>query len=574
MGLFARRKQPAVPAPPPPQTTTMMYPPPLPNSPPPSYALLAPHGGSIPGSYLPQRPQHQQIAYPQDEGFLSVEDFNAIQRAIDQDEVIDQFSNIITNIDEEKWNENDDDDFSIVIPEEPNEPEYHFSETSRAIGPSRNPRERRRPDQPRVQKVTIWSKVSFYSNSRLPAELPPLRVYIPTWPLICLAAQYSANAYKAPASSKEREAFVSAGPTFDSKAMVMKSVPCDEKKTIVFAIRGTSTLSLRNWNVNLHTAPVSPEGFLEDEGNLCHSGFLRVAKALIKPIAMRLRTLLEENPSRASCNLLITGHSAGGAVAALLYSHMTSTKASTESELSILTGCFKRVHCVTFGAPPVTLLPLSKPTSKRFIKSFFFSFINEGDPVVRAEKAYIRSLVDLLSSPLPTAPSQAQKRTVTAKKSLSRLQNSVSKLDLSLSKLDLTNPYAQNTGTLNPLKNKHSRINFSQPNVSLTPGPPPAHSPARSGRMWPVPQATLSNAGRLVVLRVPPQTSYTVRKGPNLQRTTSVRWEKDHLSKVTAHIVTDEQLRQVIFGDPAMHAMETYLRRVDMLALKAVTGRS
>ena len=58
---------------------------------------------------------------------------------------------------------------------------------------------------------------------------------------------------------------------------------------------------------------------------------------MIKPVAARLRSLLEEDPSRASCSLLMTGHSAGGAVASLLYAHMLAEGA--KSELNILTGC-------------------------------------------------------------------------------------------------------------------------------------------------------------------------------------------------------------------------------------------
>lgn len=58
---------------------------------------------------------------------------------------------------------------------------------------------------------------------------------------------------------------------------------------------------------------------------------------MVKPVAARLRSLLEENPSRSTCSLLLTGHSAGGAVASLLYAHMLAELAS--SELSILTGC-------------------------------------------------------------------------------------------------------------------------------------------------------------------------------------------------------------------------------------------
>jgi hypothetical protein len=36
---------------------------------------------------------------------------------------------------------------------------------------------------------------------------------------------------------------------------------------------------------------------------------------------------------------------------------------------------------------------------------------------------------------------------------------------------------------------------------------------------------------------------------------------------------SDEQLRHVMFGDPLMHVMALYKRRIEVLALKAVTGR-
>lgn len=58
---------------------------------------------------------------------------------------------------------------------------------------------------------------------------------------------------------------------------------------------------------------------------------------MVKPVAARLRTLLEEDPSRAASSLIITGHSAGGAVASLLYAHMLSQ--TVESELTHLSGC-------------------------------------------------------------------------------------------------------------------------------------------------------------------------------------------------------------------------------------------
>lgn len=287
--------------------------------------------------------------------------------------------------------------------------------------------------------------------------------------------------------------------------MVIKSVPIDDMNCIVFAIRGSQTFM--DWAVNLNTAPVAPTNFLDDQGNLCHAGFLSVARKMIQPVAARLRFLLEEDPSRSTCSLLITGHSAGGAVASLLYSHMLAQ--AVQSELSILTDCFKRIHCITFGAPPVSLLPLSKPPCTRHEKSLFMSFINEGDPVPRADKAYIRSLFNLYASSAPGT----------------------------------TCPLSQMSG-LAPCK----------PTKSRKPTPRPVPAPQQWVWKWSVPPGTLSNAGRLVVLREPP-----VRVSGN---------EEDVLAEITS----DQELREVVFGDPVMHMMKTYSRRIEVLATKAVTA--
>jgi len=241
---------------------------------------------------------------------------------------------------------------------------------------------------------------------------------------------------------------------------------------------------------------------------------------MIKPVAARLRHLLEEDPGRSKYSLLITGHSAGGAVAALLYSHMLSTSRETESELNILTGCFKRVHCISFGAPPVSLLPLAKPNNPALKKSLFYSFVNEGDPVPRADKAYIRSLLDLYSTP---APGESCPLTSSLGKSSSSL--AVNK---------------------KPKKSKNA----------------PAYSDAP---IWPVPESALSNAGRIILLR-----SVERYENRGKKKETHERMNEG----VVAQIVTDDLLRGVIWGDPVCHMMALYSRRIEVLATNAVTGRS
>lgn len=228
---------------------------------------------------------------------------------------------------------------------------------------------------------------------------------------------------------------------------------------------------------------------------------------MIEPIATRLRSLLQENPGRSgTSSLVMTGHSAGGAVAALLYAHMMSVE--VHSELTALVPFLKRIHCITFGAPPVTLLPLMaerqghapdraenerEEHGRRNRKSLFFSFINEGDPVARADKTVVASLLKLHALPAPV----------------------VSK----------AKPLAAMAGRKKQAPN------------------------------WMVPPGTLSNAGRLVLLRLP-------------------LLKEARESSVEACLVTDDQLRTVIFGDPSLHSMKLYARRIETLATRAVTGRA
>lgn len=73
--------------------------------------------------------------------------------------------------------------------------------------------------------------------------------------------------------------------------------------------------------------------------------------------------------------------------------------------------------------------------------------------------------------------------------------------------------------------------------------------------IWNIPPGTLSNAGRLVVLR---------------DNQNGIAGLEDN---VKAEITSDEQMRSVVFGDPVMHMMNIYARRVEVLATKAVTAK-
>ena len=268
---------------------------------------------------------------------------------------------------------------------------------------------------------------------------------------------------------------------------------------------------------------------------MCHTGFLTVARKMINPVAARLRQLIEESPDRSTYSLLITGHSAGGAVASLLYSHMLSTSKSAASELNILTGCFKRIHCVTYGTPPISIFPLSKPDNPTLKKSLFYSFLNEGDPITRAHPTYLRSLIELYTHPAPkityAEPSSSRKHKHT-------LTSLPSKSSSTLS-IDKTRP-------------KHKKSHTA---------PVPGIAP-----VWNVPDLIYSNAGRLILLRG------MEKKGAEPSK--NKKNIEDRMDEgVVAQVITDEQLRDVIWGDPVMHMMKLYSRRIEVLATNAVTGR-
>lgn len=351
-------------------------------------------------------------------------------------------------------------------------------------------------EQERSRGLLNVQKSWMYANSRLPPHMVPFRVYMPSWPVFCKAAEASVAVYKRPRRG-EREDYVEANWRHGTKAMVLKTTPLDDQNFIVIAIRG-SQWNIMDWCVNFALEPTRPIDFLDDEGNACHQGFLQVARSMVDPVAARLKQLLEQSPSRVASTLLFTGHSAGGAVANLLYLHMHSK--TPNNALAPFNGVFKHVHCVTFGVPPMSLLPLQNPAGRQYDRNIFVSFVNEGDPIVRADVPYMKSLARLFAASTP--------KPISGK----------------------------------GLRSKASRLALKGQDSGLSPGSAPT---------WPVPEAALSNAGRLVLLREKPGNT----------------------AKVEATYLSDGQLRDVVFGDPVMHHIEVYQRRIFDLATAAVTGR-
>jgi hypothetical protein len=251
---------------------------------------------------------------------------------------------------------------------------------------------------------TLAKKAALFKNSRLPPQLPSFGASLPTWSIVCRAIQASLDCYDSRAVSR-RGVYTPANTSKDIKAMIVDEQLIDDSRLVIVAIRGTECKSLTDWTVNTAAKPVNPVGFLDDEENACHAGFLNVTKAMVSQVA----TQLQEHPATSERpSLLITGHSAGGAVASMLYSHMLST--SVQSELTALASQFSSINCVTFGAPPLSLTPLPK---RDHVSGVFLSFANEGDPVLRlSDAAYVKSLAKLMAVLPPAAAVPAKAKVV------------------------------------------------------------------------------------------------------------------------------------------------------------------
>jgi len=244
------------------------------------------------------------------------------------------------------------------------------------------------------ERSTLVKKAAWFKNSRLQPELPSYTTTLPMWSMVCRAAAASQECYGSRTATTRRGTYTPSDTKKDIKAMLVDDQMIDDARVVIVAIRGTKCQSLTDWAVNGAADPVRPTGFFDDEENKCHSGFLRVTKAMVGQVASQLA----EHPASAERPaLLFTGHSAGGAVAAMLYSHMLS---SQESELSALIEKYSSINCITFGAPPISLTPMIPKRGN----GQFLAFANEGDPVLRlSDAAYVKSLAKLMTASPPAA---------------------------------------------------------------------------------------------------------------------------------------------------------------------------
>ncbi|KAH6891022.1 hypothetical protein B0T10DRAFT_484244 [Thelonectria olida] len=161
---------------------------------------------------------------------------------------------------------------------------------------------------------------------------------------------------------------------------------------LVVAIRGSA--SSMDHVVNVNEPPRDASHFIDpsvssNPGLLANATLLKQAEALSESVSQRIQLYADARGQHPK-HVLLTGHSAGGAVASLLFLHYIS-----KSGL----GKRARFSCVTFGSPPSIAGPIDvsryHSTNSATIA---VNLVNEFDLMSRADSTYAMSLVNLARS--------------------------------------------------------------------------------------------------------------------------------------------------------------------------------
>ncbi|MBO4271405.1 lipase family protein [Microbispora triticiradicis] len=169
----------------------------------------------------------------------------------------------------------------------------------------------------------------------------------------------------------------------DSTAFLVQS---RDGRVVVLAYRGTEPLDAIDWLTDID---LDPETYFFAHGRSAqhlqvHSGFYRSAMATSDRVIAALRraldgqSILEDDPEpggrRPLDSLYITGHSLGGAVAAMMAAIIAA-----DPEYDNLNGVLKAVY--TFGQPMIGVPAFAHMCNNQLLSDRMFRFIHRHDPV-------------------------------------------------------------------------------------------------------------------------------------------------------------------------------------------------
>ncbi|KAF5588517.1 hypothetical protein FPANT_6592 [Fusarium pseudoanthophilum] len=194
----------------------------------------------------------------------------------------------------------------------------------------------------------------------------------------------------------------------------------EDTNTLFVSIRGTSckTDHLVNFNRNQKdSASVFAFPGIKEQ-IYAHSGFLACAATLLPWLTEEI--IRQVTVDDGLKDIVFTGHSAGGAVAAMSFLHFVC---HCPSELSNA-----KFSLITFGAPPVTSTNITELARSLPQTRHIYAVVNEHDLVPRVDQSYITSIISLYRAAYGLPLSDFNNTTFTNNPQADRNQDTVWKL--------------------------------------------------------------------------------------------------------------------------------------------------
>ncbi|CAM1503554.1 Fc.00g011450.m01.CDS01 [Cosmosporella sp. VM-42] len=247
----------------------------------------------------------------------------------------------------------------------------------------------------------LGREVSKYDNSSVDDEAAePWTCSTKISKLLVAACQCACSVYKPSVQpSPDLIPMLSKTPSITGTIKATSIWKNNTTKTLFVSVRGTACAADHMVNLNKESRDAAAT-FKFDRGAesiSAHRGFLACANVLLPWLTEEVLRQVELDPMLK--HIVFTGHSAGGAVAAVAFLHFAC---QSLAQLS-----FVDLSLVTFGSPPITSINVTELAKRQHRVEHVLAFVNEFDLVPRLDRSYMLSLVDLYRSSYglpPTSP--------------------------------------------------------------------------------------------------------------------------------------------------------------------------
>ncbi|KAM5363048.1 hypothetical protein ACJZ2D_012233 [Fusarium nematophilum] len=249
----------------------------------------------------------------------------------------------------------------------------------------------------------LSKEISKYDNSSVDHDMvEPWACSAEVSRLLAAACQCACSVYEPGAQpSPELIPVLSKAPSIAGTSKASSIWKNDATKTLFVSVRGTA--SLADHMVNLNNESQDAAAINLGRGAtpvFAHRGFLACTNVLLPCFTREIIQQVELDGSLA--HVVFTGHSAGGAVAALAFLHFAC---QTQEKLSSA-----NLSLVTFGSPPVTSIDVTELVKQQSRVKHVLAFVNEFDLVPRLDRAYMLSMIDLYRSSYGLPPDSSENR--------------------------------------------------------------------------------------------------------------------------------------------------------------------